>query len=311
MYWLEVKVVTDGEGAEAVAEALKPYAHDGTVVLEQLGDESDSRADALEPDVTVKIVLHEKDDTPARRRRIEETLYHLGRLYPLPAPEFRKVADEDWANAWKEHYQPIRVGSTLWIRPSWLSASDPDSYGHVAGPTDNVIILDPGMAFGTGTHPTTQMCLSMLEQKVREGDHVLDVGTGSAVLSIAAAKLGGARILGIDTEEQAVVAADLNVSSNSVQQQVEIRRGTLATVREKPWDIVVVNILAEVIKSLLAEAGLLNYVKDDGYLLLSGILDEQGQGVREAVAGAGGMVKDVQRVRDWISFVVCPVSSTR
>ncbi|HFE66812.1 MAG TPA: 50S ribosomal protein L11 methyltransferase, partial [Chloroflexi bacterium] len=114
MYWLEVSVVTDGEGAEAVAEALRPFAYDDGVVLEQWGDESDPDPDALETAVTVKIYLPEEEDTPAVRRRIEEIIYHMGRLYPLPEPLFRQLKEEDWANAWKENYHPFRVGNRIW-----------------------------------------------------------------------------------------------------------------------------------------------------------------------------------------------------
>ena len=178
MYWLEISVQTDGEGAEAVAEMLRPFAYQESVVLEQRGDETNLDPEALEPGVAVKIYVPEDDDTPELRRHIEEVLYHLGRLYPLPPPVFRELRDEDWANAWKEHYRPFRLGRRLRIRPTWL-AGEPDDD---ARPDDVTLVLDPGMAFGTGLHPTTQSCLRALEDLVQPGMTVLDAGTGSGIL---------------------------------------------------------------------------------------------------------------------------------
>jgi ribosomal protein L11 methyltransferase len=306
MYWLEVSVVTDGEGAEAVAEVLRPFAHKDGVVLEQLGDESDPNPDALETAVTVKIYIPEDEDNLNLRRRIEEVLYHMGRLYPLPPPAFRQLQEEDWANAWKAHYHPFRIGNKIWIQPGWLEqeAGAPGKDG--IQPGDVVLTLDPGMAFGTGLHPTTQMCLLALEKLVQPGMKVLDVGTGSAILAIAAAKLGAVSLLGIDTDRLAVDAAQTNAAQNDVTEQVAIRQGTLDTVTQRGWDIVVVNILAPVIISLFAQDQLLDYVAGNGRLILSGIIEEQGEGVETAVAAAGGRVIETYQIRDWIAYVVVP-----
>jgi ribosomal protein L11 methyltransferase len=304
MYWLEVSVVTDGEGAEAVAEMLRPFAHNDGVVLEQLGDEQDPNPDALETAVTVKIYIPEDEDTPELRRRIEEVLYHMGRLYPIPPPTFRQLADEDWANAWKAHYHPFRIGNKIWIQPSWLEqeVGTPDKDGIRS--EDVILTLDPGMAFGTGLHPTTQMCLLALEKVVQPGMTVLDVGTGSAILSIAAAKLGAKSLLGIDTDKLAVTAATANVAQNDVAEQIAIRQGTLDTVTQRGWDVVVVNILAPVIIALFEQGHLMDYVAADGHLILSGIIEEQGEAVATAVAAAGGQITETYQVRDWLAFVV-------
>lgn len=304
MYWLEVSVVTDGEGAEAVAEALRPYAHQGGVVFEQLGDEADPAPDALLADVTVKIYIAEGDDSPGLRRKIEEILYFLGRLYPLPAPTFRLLQDEDWANAWKEHYRPFKVGERLWIWPSWLDPGSDDVASHRLEDSDLILRLDPGMAFGTGSHPTTQMCLQALESLVRPGMSLLDVGTGSAILAIAAAKLGASTILGIDIDDLAVQAAASNVSNNGVNQQVTIAHGTLETIEARTWDIVVVNILAPVIVDMLANQGLLDYVTPHGYVILSGIITEQADEIEATVSRYGGETSSTRQMGDWISFVV-------
>ncbi|MDT8305299.1 MAG: 50S ribosomal protein L11 methyltransferase [Anaerolineae bacterium] len=300
-YWLEVTVVTDGEAAEAVAEALRPLAHQESVVLEQLGDAASLDPYALEPEVAVKIYLPGDQDTQAVRRRIEELLYYLGRLYPIPAPTFRKLQDEDWANAWKAHYTPFRVGCRLWIQPSWVEelATRPD---------DIILTLDPGMAFGTGLHPTTQMCLQAVEELVRPGMRVLDVGTGSGILAIAAALLGAGResggtIVAVDTDRLAVAAAVENAARNRVQ--IDVHQGSLASVPPGNWDLVIVNILAPAIVTML-QNGLMVYVAEAGSLLLSGIIEEQLPGVEVALEAAGGQIIEKRQIRDWVGLTVRP-----
>lgn len=302
MVWLEVSVTTDGEAAEAVAEVLRPFAYQNGVVLEQLGDENNLDPNALEPEVTVKIYVPEAEDTPALRQRLEEILYHMGRLYPIPAPTFRQLAEEDWANAWKAHYHPFRVGQRIWIQPGWLTEAELAAARDEVRAEDVVLTLDPGMAFGTGTHPTTQMCLQALEQVVRPGMTVLDVGTGSGILGIVAAKLGAGKVWGVDTDGVAVQTAVANAQQNNVH--LHLWQGTLATVTEQGWDVVVVNILAPVIVALLQEGGLLSYVAADGRLILSGLIAEQVDDVATAVVAAGGQILNSLIVRDWVTLVV-------
>ena len=303
MYWLEISVRTDGEGAEAVAEVLRPFAYQGSVVLEQLGDEATADPDALETAVTVKIYVAEEDDTPAMRRRIEEILYHMGRLYPMPEPVFHELADEDWANAWKNHYRPFRLGHRLKIWPTWLPRESDDD----VRPDDVVLILDPGMAFGTGLHPTTQGCLRALEDIVQPGMSVLDAGTGSGILAVAAVKLGAAEVAAFDTDSLAVRATADNAAQNGVADAIHCWRGELESVRDEvardSWDVVVANILAPVIIQLLDEKGLLDYVAAEGRLILSGIILEQGPAVEAAITGAGGRVERTITAGDWVTYI--------
>lgn len=300
-YWLEVAVACDGEAAEAVAELLRPLAHGESVVLEQRSDAAALEEDALDPRVTVKIYIAGEKDSPAVRDRIRQALYYMGRLYPIAEPTFRELEDKDWAHAWKEHYHPFRVADRLWIQPSWIEPNDEIQAD------DLVLTLDPGMAFGTGLHPTTQMCLRALVDLVGEGDAVLDVGTGSGILAIAAAKLGAGRVVAVDTDPLAVEATAGNAAQNGVSAQIEIDEGSLSQAPEGPWDLVIVNILAPVIIGMLrGESGaqpLLNYVKPAGRLLLSGIIDRQEAELIQALEEAGGAVVQTLRVRDWVSFV--------
>ncbi len=316
MVWLEVSIETDGEAAEAVAEALRPLAYQNSVALEQRGDESSLDPDALEPTVTVKIYVPEEDDTPTFRRRVEEILYHLNRLYPVPPPTFRHLAEADWANAWKAHYHPFRIGRRLLVRPSWWDeeeqkeqrsggAEEQGGYEVVMEkPGDIVLRLDPGMAFGTGLHPTTQTCLQALEEVVTPGVRVLDVGTGSGILAIAAARLGAAAVVGVDTDAVAVKTAKSNAAQNGVGKQIEVWQGSLASVPAAEWDVVVVNILATVVIELLANGGLMDYVAPTGHLILSGIIDQQAADVTQAVRAVGGKGKKTFAVRDWVTYVV-------
>lgn len=304
MYWLEVSVVTDGEGAEAVAEMLRPFAHNGGVVLEQLGDVHDPAPDALETAVTVKIYIPEEEDSAALRRRLEERLYHMSRLYPLPPPTFRQLAEEDWVNAWKTHYHPFRIGKKIWIQPSWIERELASPGQDGLQPDDVVLTLDPGMAFGTGLHPTTQMCLLALEGLVRPGMSALDVGTGSGILAIAAAKLGAHPLLAVDTDKVAVRTAVENAAQNGVADQIAVRQGTLTSVLPRGWDIIMVNILAPVIISLLEQDGLMACIGPNGRIILSGIIEEQAGAVEKAVMGVGGCVLATFQVRDWLTYVV-------
>lgn len=302
MYWLEVSVITDGEGAEAVAEKLRPFAYNEGVVLEQLGDMTSPALDALETAVTVKIYIPEDQDSPQLRRRIEEVIHFLGLLYPIPPPTYRQLEEEDWANAWKAHYQPFRVGIRIWIQPSWVEV-DADPALSQLQPDDVILVLDPGMAFGTGLHPTTQMCLRALETLVTGGETVLDVGTGSGILGVAAAKLGAAAIFGFDVDDLAVKTAVDNAQKNDVT-NFKIEKTTLPAITGRTWDLVLVNILAPVIINFFKQDRLMDFVKVEGRLVLSGIIDEQAAAVETAVTAARGTVVQKMVVGDWVTLIV-------
>ena len=303
----EISVVTDGEAAEAVAEVLRPFAYKNSVVLEQKGDADSVDPMAVEPAVTVKIFVPQDEDTPQQRQKIEEILYHMNRLYPIPEPQYNNLQEKDWANAWKENYHPFRVGQRIWIRPSWYE-DEQSSTGEKAATGDIVLVMDPGMAFGTGLHPTTQACLSALESTIRVGDTVLDVGTGTGILAIAAAKLGASFITAVDIDDQAVTAATENAHINNVDHMISIWQGDLSTVSKRQWGVVVVNILAPIIIKLLDSGDLLHYVRPGGCLILSGIIDAQQIEVENAVNRAGGAVVSLLHRNDWVTLIVHPDS---
>jgi len=284
--WLEVSVEVDHETAEAVAEVLSRYAHHGVVV--------EGGPDGWDTDpVVVRGYLPADDDLWSRRKKIEEGIWHLGQIRPIPDPSFRTVAEQDWAEAWKERLKVLHVGERIVICPSWL-AYDPD-------PEEIVIELDPGMAFGTGLHPTTQSCLRALERFLRPEMRVLDLGTGSGILAIAAVKLGAERVLALDTDEQAVKVACSNMVKNGVDGSVSVRQGSLSEVTGS-YDLVVVNILARVILEMV-EGGLSVRLRPGGLLIAAGITDDQVSAVTAAFESGGLELVGQRQQGDWVSLV--------
>jgi ribosomal protein L11 methyltransferase len=286
--WLEVSVQVDGEAAEAVSEIFNRYGRGGAVLSTDFGDGSGDTAV-----VTVKTYLLLDEEGLETRRRIEEALWHLSQIYPLPLPEFREFTEDDWANAWKKHYHVVRVGQRIVIKPPWEE--------YKPRPEEVVIELDPGMAFGTGLHPTTQMCLQALEEHLEPGAKVLDLGTGSGILAIAAAKLGAGSVLALDNDPVAVRAAQANVQSNGVQNTVTIELGSLDKATEK-FELLLVNILAKVIIELAGQ-GLTDRVLPTGLMIVAGIIEEQEAEVTVALRKHRVEIVERRQDKDWVTLV--------
>lgn len=286
MEWLEISVEVEAEAAEAVAEVLSRYVEQGVAI------EAGPNGWHAGP-VVVRAYLPDDDEIWGRKRKIQEGLWHLGQITAIPEPAFRSVAEEDWTEAWKKRLRVLRVGDRIVIQPSWLE--------YAPEPGDIVIRLDPGMAFGTGLHPTTQMCLHSLEGLVRPGMDVLDVGTGSGILAIAAAKLGAKSVLAVDNDPQAVRVARSNIVSNDAHEIVQVRRGPLSDV-DRSYDVVVVNILARVIVELLEE-GLSERLGIDGIFIAAGITEDKAYEVTAAFEERGLKLLDQLRQDDWVSLL--------
>jgi len=301
MNWLEVSLVVDGELAEAVAEVLARYVPNG-VAIESTAIEPNLNEEgkAVGP-LKVCAYLPIDAETESKQRQIEEALWYLGRIRPIPAPHFQTFEEVNWAETWKQHYQPIPIGKRLMIVPAWLDSPDP---------TRIPIRIDPGMAFGTGTHPTTQLCLEMLEEYSPAGEAVLDIGCGSGILSIAAVKLGAQRAYGVDVEDEAIPAAQANAATNEMATQVEFALGSVEEVkcgifpiRQAP--LVLANILASILQRLLV-AGLGELVAPGGVLVLSGILEEQVADMEAAVQAQGLQILSRKQIEDWVALAVQP-----
>ncbi len=205
-----------------------------------------------------------------------------------------EVNEEEWATAWKKYYHPVKISQRFTIVPTW------ETYEPVS--SDELIIeLDPGMAFGTGTHPTTVMSLQALEKTVKPGERIIDVGTGSGVLAIGAALLGASEVHALDLDDIAVTAAKINVKLNKVQDRTTVVQGNLLDAIKEPGDVVVANILAEIIISFTDDA--FQVVKPGGHYITSGIISAKKNDVKEALEASGFVIEDVMMMEDWVTII--------
>jgi ribosomal protein L11 methyltransferase len=229
-------------------------------------------------------------------RRLEQLAIDTGN----PLIDVRVVDDEDWANAWKQYFKPLRISPRLTIKPTW----EP----YEPGPGEVILELDPGMAFGTGTHATTALCLQTLEQVIRGGEDVIDVGTGSGILAVAAAKLGARHVLALDLDPVAVSSATENAKLNGLEERITVRRSDLLhAIREGqeaepgvniPVQIVVANILAEIIVRFVSDV--YRVLEPGGIYIASGIIGSKAGEVREALETAGFTVIGETTDQDWV-----------
>lgn len=205
------------------------------------------------------------------------------------------VFEEDWMNAWKQYYKPFRLGHHIFVVPSWIEAE--------GEPDDIRLNIDPGMAFGTGTHETTSMCMAMLEEQVKKGDTVLDIGCGSGILGIVAAKVGAGKVIGSDLDPNAVLVAKENVEKNNVEDVLSIYHGDLTEIDAYNGiqaDVIVANIIADVIILLASKIG--PFLKKQGTFIASGIIKERRADVEEALVANGFKVVEVMEKGSWVAI---------
>ncbi len=286
MDWLEVSVETDREMAEAVSEVLSRYAPQGVAI--DLGDDPQSER------VIVRAYLADDGSLDSRKRQIEEALWHLGQIRPLPAPAFRLIADRDWTEGWKESIPILHIGAHIVIKPSWRE--------YEAQPGEVVLELDPGLAFGTGLHPTTRLCLEALETHVADGMRVLDLGSGTGILALAAAKLAQVEVLAVDNDQNAVVATRRNARRNGVSARVRPLHGSLENV-SGTYDLILANLLAPVLIRMAQDRGLATRLKPRGVLIASGVLAEQEDEVADAFEANGLAIVERRREEDWVAII--------
>lgn len=302
MHWLELTIQTHPEAVESVSELLNRYTSGGVAIEEpiELVDEGQEYRVLTGQPVKVHAYLPIDGKEEQARQQIAEGLWHLSSLGPqfLGNLETRVVHEEDWANAWKDYYHVTHIGRRLVIRPSWRDYTPKD---------DEVVLeLDPGMAFGTGLHPTTRMCLEQVEQHTRPGMRVLDVGTGSGILALAAAKLGASSVYCIDNSSVAVESAIANVAVNHLSDRVTVALGTLdqseAARMAGQYDLVLANIIARVIGSI---APYLAQVLAPGALLITGgIIEERRHEAEQPLLDAGLKLVDQQIIDDWVTLIM-------
>jgi ribosomal protein L11 methyltransferase len=306
--WLELSVAADHEAVEAVSEILSRAAPGGTSVepaFELVEEGLAARVDFARP-AMVRAHLPILDVTAIRGAvaRVDRELGHLQAfgMRPIGDLEAAIVLEADWANAWKKHFPVLRIGRRIVIRPTWRR--------HRRLPDDVVLALDPGMAFGTGLHPTTRLCLAALETLADRGmlgrggvgggaARVIDVGSGSGILSIAAAKLGARSVLALDVDQIAVDASAANARRNRLVRVIRARLGS-APSGEGPFDVVLANLIASLLITLAD--GLVEDLRPGGTLIASGIFLTREEDVVEAFTARGLVLANRWAEGDWVAL---------
>jgi ribosomal protein L11 methyltransferase len=296
--WLELSVTCDAEAVESIAALFAEHGFNrGVAIEEPFTQDTDGDNFAVDPTrpVVVRTYLHAADCSPATIDKIREALWHLGRLGTVGEFQVVERTEEDWANAWKAHYGVHRVGRRVLVRAPW--------HEYQPAPHEVVIELDPGMAFGTGLHPSTQLSMIAVEDELQPGDCVLDVGVGSGILAIGAALLGAGRVDGVDVEPVAVRSARDNAARNGVASILHVELGSVGEGQpfSGEYDLVVANIIARVHIELAP--ALARAVRPGGTLVLGGIIDAKEPAVRTAFAAEHLALVRREQHEDWVMLL--------
>ncbi len=289
--WLEVSVPVALDDIEKVAGVMGQFGQGGAVAQEEVDSVTDEKSFA------VTIYLPQDGELKVKLARLTQALESIDVSKPIRIRK-RFIEPHDWLDVWKQYFKPFEIGKKFVVKPSWES-------GHPFRRDKIVIELDPGMAFGTGLHPTTRLCLIRLEKHIKPGMSVLDLGTGSGILAIAAAKLGAESVLALDTDPVAVKAAKINVKVNHVENVVAVEKGTVETKESKnlghSFDLVVANITADVISGLADDLKLA--LSPSGTLIAGGINEEGLDKVLIKLAVAGLKIEAIDRAEGWHTVV--------
>ena len=297
--WLELSTTAEPEAVESVSAVFAE--HGQGVAIEQVvessrdGDRVDLPADAP---VLIKTYLPLADPAAEQRKaQLEKAIWALGKLRQVAPLQVRTLRETDWADAWKEHFFVHRVGQRTVIVPSWREAD------YVSRPEDVVLLIDPGMAFGTGLHPTTRLCLCALEELLEPGMRVLDVGAGSGILSVAAARQGAGYVEAVEIDPVAAKVCEENVYRNGVAESVRVRAGTLdERPSDEPFDLIVANITIATLLEL--HPRLASHLRPGGLAILSGVLDERADELVDVLREAGWRHERTDHEQDWVAIVV-------
>jgi ribosomal protein L11 methyltransferase len=311
MDWVEVSLTVNGELAEAVAEVLARYSRNGVTTEQGIRHLDDEDLDTPDGPITVRAYLPADSQLLETQRKIEDALHYLGMIQAVPAPTFRAIAEQNWMEAWRQHYRPIPIGRRLMVLPAWIEPPDPKRIA---------IRIDPGMAFGTGAHPSTQLCLEFMDALLdpvqahesatgtRPAVTLIDVGCGSGILTIAGMKLGVASAVGVDIDPTAVANARENARANGIGTGLVFEVGSIAEILGgrfmlRSASLVVVNILAPVIVRLFAE-GLADLLEPSGSMILAGILETQADQVEAAAWRTGLSLRERRQMGEWVGLAM-------
>ena len=298
-HWIEVSLLVNQELVEAVASALSEIIPGG-VVLERIIDGVFPHELDLEVGpVRVYGYLPVDNNLEERRDKVMRALFYLGRISPIPDPVFSTLKGKDWATAWQKHYRPIPLGPRLIVVPSWLENPAPERIP---------IFMDPGMAFGSGTHPSTQLALILLEKCLAENpsSEMIDIGCGSGILSIAAVKLGVFSVLGVDTDPDAVRIARTNAEINRVDDQTNFAQGSVPELLRNDFQLsqaslITVNIIVPILEKLFEE-GLRETITPGGNIVFSGILEDQLASMLDLLTDQGIKLRNQCQQGEWIAL---------
>lgn len=309
MDWMKITVLTTTIGSDMVSELLLEAGSEGTVIEDKndvaLNQRPEGQWDIIDEEIgrrigdDVKVAgfypMDEKaNDTLAMVREKVARLPFIAPGVDLGKLEVQVsgLENEDWAENWKKSYKPFRLGRHIVIKPGWEEYS-PDT-------GDKIITIDPGLAFGTGTHETTGMCVALVEENVRPGMTAMDIGTGTGILAIAAAHMGAKSVLASDIDEMAVKVAKENVEINGFSDVITCKAGNLLDVAEGPVDVVIANIIADVIINICGEVR--QFVKPGGVFICSGIAQDREEDVVTALKKAGYGKLDIRRNGEWVAI---------
>jgi len=307
MKWTEFYIKTTEEAADAISEMLSEIGAGGVVIenpneikrqIESPGSLDYADAEFLESlgtDVTIKAYFNQEYKKEEISAVISEKLKFISQFLDIGKGTvgYSEVDEEDWATAWKKYYKPFKISKSVVIKPSW------EEYESMPG--EIIVEMDPGMAFGTGTHETTRLCSQLLEEYVAKGSTVIDVGCGTGILSIIAVKLGAGRVTAIDIDEVAVRVAKENCAINGVLDKIEVKKGVLADLEAQKADIIVANIIADVIIDISPLVP--TYLADGGVLITSGIIRERKDDVIKAYTNLSFEFVSMQEMGEWVAIV--------
>ncbi len=305
--WIEIKIITKSEALEIVEGIFYGLDVKG-VAIEDPRDILDREQGPLTWDFAdINILEHggkvavvkgyfsvedNIDDIIGYVKEKLEEIKDMGIDIGEGKVEYIKVNEEDWANNWKKYYKPTKIGKHIVVKPIWEEYEE--------NPSDIVVELDPGMAFGTGTHETTRMCVEALEENVKEHSTVFDIGTGSGILAIVAAKLKANHVVGVDLDPVAVDSAKENISFNKID-NIEVLYGNLMDVVSGKADIVVANIIAEIIVVLAEDVK--SFLRQGGIFITSGIIKERRTLVEEKLKEKGFEILEVKEQGEWLCII--------
>lgn len=301
MKWIEAKVVFDSDNKQLAADLISNVFYDfglqGVMVDDPEAEPGEGWGEDAEkqPDQdAVTGYFPENSETDHRCRILEKELAILKEKQGIASTIlYRQIDEEDWAESWKAYFWPEKISDKIVVRPTWRE--------YAPGPDEIVVKIDPGMAFGTGTHPTSSLCVGMIERHLRPGDSFLDVGTGSGILMIAAAKLGAGMVWGIDIDDVAVEIARKNVSLNGIApEKFKVLGGNLVDTVDKRFDVVVANILSDVIMTLLDSIP--TVLVEEGTFICSGIIEKNRDSVLGKMHRLGFEVMEVRTKEKWVSI---------